>query len=187
MESAIQKLAQDVEVDVKWRPFLLRPSIPEEGVEKPPATPGNRFPGDNGRVNPRLKAAGSKVGIDFTGLTDRYPNTVAAHALMDYALEKHGTEVQNHVSEILFRHYFTDGLYPDLTNLKVAAAEAKMDADAAIAYASQTDVQDRVRREAAAASRSGVSGVPFFYVNGQPAFSGAQPVESFVQLLSEAQ
>lgn len=181
----MSRLAQEVDVEVSWRPFLLRPNIPEEGVEKPPATPGHRFPGDNGRVNPRLKSAGLNVGIDFTGLTDRYPNTVAAHALLEYALVEHGPKVQNDLAEILFRHYFTDGLYPDQTNLRAAAVEARIDADAALKFAFRSDIQQQVRHEALNASRGGIGGVPFFYVNGKPAFSGAQPVDSFEELLRD--
>ena len=40
------------------------------------------------------------VGIDFSGLTDRYPNTAAAHALLSWAEETAGATVQNQIAEI---------------------------------------------------------------------------------------
>ena len=80
-------------------------------MQKPPNTP------DNPRVGRHLKTAGEAVRINFTGLTDRSPNTLVSHALLEYALEKHGQKKQNEVQEALFQGYFTDGVYPDLSNV----------------------------------------------------------------------
>ena len=162
----------DTTASVQWRPFFLRPNHPAEGVAKAPDTP------DNPRVGARMKSAGLAVGINFTGLCDRYPNTLLAHCLLKFA-EADAT-VQDKLSEILFRHYFTDGLYPDATNLRKAAVEAGVaDPDAAMAFVASLEAQQAVKAEAAGYSRSGISGVPYFFVNGQPAFSGAQPPEAF--------
>lgn len=166
---------------VTWAPFLLRPSMPEEGVAKAPNTPSNP------RVGARLKSAGEPVGINFTGLTDRYPNTLLAHVLLRFALEKGGWAMQHQVSEILFRHYFTDGLYPNLENLIAAAKEAGLDNTEEVqAYLSNEDIARDVKSEALRYSRSGVSGVPFFIINNEPMFSGAQPVEKFMEAFRKA-
>ena len=42
------------------------------------------------------------MGIDFTGKADRYPNTLPAHALMDYAATK-SLDKQNELAEALFQ------------------------------------------------------------------------------------
>ena len=77
LESAIAALPPSAPpVSVGWKPFLLRPNMPPDGVDK---GPGNR-------VNPRLKQAGANVGIDFTGLTDRYPNTIKEKTLNDFRM-----------------------------------------------------------------------------------------------------
>eukprot|EP00615_Pteridomonas_danica_P018520 CAMPEP_0114407662 /NCGR_PEP_ID=MMETSP0102-20121206/22093_1 /TAXON_ID=38822 ORGANISM="Pteridomonas danica, Strain PT" /NCGR_SAMPLE_ID=MMETSP0102 /ASSEMBLY_ACC=CAM_ASM_000212 /LENGTH=49 /DNA_ID=CAMNT_0001574207 /DNA_START=194 /DNA_END=343 /DNA_ORIENTATION=+ len=47
--------------------------MPEDGTPKSPATP------DNPRVGTRLKNAGLNSNINFTGLTDRAPNSIEAH------------------------------------------------------------------------------------------------------------
>ena len=47
-----------------------------------------------------------------------------AHTLLAFAERDAGREAQNKLQEILFRHYFTDGRYPDETNLRAAAVEA---------------------------------------------------------------
>merc|ERR1712023_328041 len=82
----------------------------------------------------RLRAVGQAVGIDFTGACDRAPNSIEAHALMAFAAEV-APEKQNTLQEVLFRHYFTDGLYPAGENLAAAATEAGLDGKAALAYA----------------------------------------------------
>jgi len=158
---------------VRWLPFLLRPDMPLEGKEKAPNTP------DNPRVGQRLKAAGSTVGINFTGKTDRYPNTVQAHSLLTHALDTKGPAVQDNLSEVLFRHYFTDGLYPDTINLLAAAKEVGLDEASSRAALADSSLQQRVKKEAQQLSRQGISGVPYFFVNGNPAFSGAQDPSSF--------
>lgn len=133
----------------------------------------------------RMKAAGKAAGIDFTGKTDRYPNSLAAHALLKFAAET-SPEKQNALQEVLFRHYFTDGLYPSEENLAAAAEEAGLDAPAARSFASSEKNQRAVADEARGISRAGVTGVPFFFVNGEPAFSGAQPPSAFVRLIEDA-
>ena len=168
-----------VDFVVRWKPFLLRPHFPVEGKAKDPDTPSNP------RVNPRMKAVGAAAGINFTGKTDRYPNTVFAHALLKYA-EKDYTK-QNELQEVLFRHYFTDGRYPDATNLRAAAEEVGLNAEEAISFASSPKIQAEVKQEALAASSQGISGVPFFIINDQPCFSGAQPPERFEQIFNDLQ
>jgi len=159
---------------VRWRPFLLRPNMPEDGKEKAPDTP------DNPRVGARLKAAGKTVGIDFTGKTDRYPNSVLAHTLLAFALQNKGEDVQNQLSEVLFRHYFTDGLYPNVSNLVLAAQEVGFDEQQARVSLNDAALQTQVKREAQEYSSGGVSGVPYFFINGNRAFSGAQDPSTFL-------
>jgi len=153
--------------------------MPPDGVKKPDVEDPSQ------RVGARMKQAGQAVGIEFTGKCDRYPNSVETHALLKYAAE-HAPEKQNTLQEILFRSYFTDGLYPSGENLSKAAAEAGLDGAAALAFATQEANKAAVVKEAQANSRSGISGVPFFIINGEPAFSGAQPPAAFVSAFEEA-
>lgn len=163
-----------IEAQVTWRPYQLRPDAPLEGVLKSPNTPSNP------RVPPRLKAAGAAVGIDFTGKTDRSPNTLLSHLLLDYALEEHGWEKQNEVQEILFQSYFTDGVFPDEENLISLAGKCGMDRTKVEATLQDEKLLEKVRKEVKA-NYGAVhgQGVPFFILNGRPAFSGAQDPATF--------
>jgi len=132
-----------------------------------------------------MKAAGQAAGIDFSGKCDRYPNSLGVHALLKFAADN-APEKQNALQEVLFRHYFTDGLYPSAENLVAAAEEVGLDGTAAGDFASSETNQRAVADEARQISRAGVTGVPFFFVNGEPAFSGAQPPAAFVRLIEDA-
>lgn len=153
--------------------------MPEEGMEKP-GGPGRHQVGD------RLRQGGQAAGIDFTGLCPRAPNTVKAHALLTHVLETSGAAKQDQLQEVLFRNYFTDGTYPDVENLVAAAEEVGVSGGDARTVLEDGRYESRVRTEAAQASRSGISGVPYFSFNGKPAFSGAQPPASFLEALRNA-
>ncbi|ELU14927.1 hypothetical protein CAPTEDRAFT_227828 [Capitella teleta] len=167
LESAIASLGDEYRVSVTWEPFLLRHNIPPEGVEKPPNTPGNP------RVNPRLKQAGQSVGIDFSGKADRYPNTVQAHALLEYAKEK-SPALQDQLMEVVFRGYFTDGIVPSGEGLVALAMEIGIGEDEAKEVIGDEGRLRSAREKAMAWSSKGVSGVPHFFFNGKSGFSGAQ-------------
>lgn len=175
----MQKVGTDLDVQVEWAPFLLKRGIPEEGTPKP----GGAGPH---QVNARLKDVGLAAGINFTGMCDRFPNTLKAHELMTWALDKSGPQTQNNLQEVLFRHYFTDGRYPDVENLTSAAAEVGLPDAEAREVLTTRKYKDKVEKEMAEASQKGITGVPYFFFNGQPAFSGAQPPEAFVEALRRA-
>lgn len=176
LESAIKQSGK--RVSVTWKPFLLRPDMPEQGKEKG-GTPESR-------AGARMKAAGASVGIDFTGLTDRYPNSIKAHTLLSFAEREH-PQKQNQLQEVLFRHYFTDGRYPDEENLRAAAEEVGLpDVDRAMAAVADENQRSAVRSEALENSASGITGVPYFFINGRPFGSGAQPPSAFLDAFQRA-
>lgn len=159
--------------EVRWRPFQLRPQMPMEGKPKAPNTPSNP------RVNPRLKALGQAVGIDFTGACDVYPNTLRAHVLTDLAGQV-SHQVQDKVSEALFHAYFTAGdNVNDVDVLVDIGVKAGMDAAVVRSGLEDKATSQRVFREAQEWSRGGIGGVPYFVVNDAIALSGAQDSSAF--------
>jgi predicted DsbA family dithiol-disulfide isomerase len=185
----LQQASKDSEIDVaiEWKPFFLRPNMPVEGQPKG-GTPESR-------AGSRLKQAGASVGIDFTGLTDRTPNTALFHATLKYLQDTLHIDPRTvtEFHEAVFEGYFTLGVFPDLTGLLKAAGKLKDP----IVYESVAqlyqkddnnflpDLLKEVVKEATEASRRGISGVPTFAFNGQEAFSGAQPVDTFIRYLED--
>ena len=179
------KLA-NVEPHITWKPFLLRPTTPDEGTPKD-GTPESRVP-------THLKHAGETVGIQFTGLTDRTPNTQLFHATMkllqDDVKDPTDLALVTKFHEAAFEGYFSLGVFPDRNGLLEAARKVndprlieRIDKlyknDERLA-----ELKQEICKEAVEASRRGVTGVPSFEFNGQPAFSGAQSVEMFTNYLN---
>ena len=175
----------NVQTVITWRPFLLRPNIPEHGMPKG-GTPADR-------VGHHLKQAGESVGINFTGLCDRTPNTVLFHAAMKMLQQECNHEIATSFQEAVFMGYFTLGVYPDQDALLAAAKKVGNNnvLDKVSKLFQDTDRLSLLRKqvvlEAAEASRQGVTGVPSFSFGDEdePAFSGAQPTEVFVRYLNK--
>ena len=170
----------NVDTNIVWKPYMLRPNLPEEGAPKG-GTPASR-------VGRHLKAAGESVGIQFTGLTDKTPNTGLFHATMKWILEKEkdGTK-QTEFQEEVFDAYFTRGVFPDQKLLLETARKIGVGAVVEELFNDTkqlAQMRKAVEKEAREAStKRGIDGVPFFEFDGYPAFSGAQDVRYFVQYL----
>merc|ERR1712232_1015250 len=156
--------------------------MPIAGLPKAPDTK------DNPRVGARMKLAGLAAGIDFTGKTDRYPNTLDAHVMLDYVLEQSNPAKQNEVQERLFKAYFTDGIFPNKENLvRLVTAEGGL-LDGKTNKAKEALEDDgrryKVKGMIAENSKRVVGGVPSFIVHGRPVFSGARGPEAFHEVFN---
>jgi len=164
---------------IQWLPFLLRTNMPWEGRQKAPNTK------DNPRVGARLKAAGERSGVDFTGKCDVYPNTILAHALLNMAKEE-GKVDQDKLGILLIKAYFTDGHdVASVDNLVKWGGEAGLDESKVRSHLEdketrREEILEEVRKY------TGISGVPFFFINGKRAFSGAQGSDAFIKQFSIA-
>ena len=184
----------NIPIKVTWKPYMLRPNTPIEGNPKG-GTPQSR-------VGTHLRHAGESVGINFTGLTDRTPNTTLFHATMKYLqdelkknVDENNNVLANSFQEEAFNGYFTLGEFPDQDGLLKAAKRVGDE----ILYKTVKELYDdasattldklrkEVVEEAMDASRMGISGVPSFTFGNErrPAFSGAQSTNVFAQYLNE--
>lgn len=171
---------------VRWHPFELNPNMPPEGAE---------------RRAYRIKKFGSwersleldaQVGRAFAGegLTfnskqmARTPNTFDAHRLVWLAGEK---GVQDAVVEALFKAYFTDGRdLSDRAALAAVVVEGGLDAKEVDDLLAGDRGAAGVREWEQKGQRLGISGVPFFVINGTVPLSGAQPPEVFRAAIEQA-
>ncbi len=173
----------DLEVDVRWRPFQLQPGMPEGGL--PWAEFSRRkFGGEDGAkaAFSQVAAAGEQDGIRFDfGRVASAPNTVDAHRLILFA-ENYG--VQWELAGALFRAYFTEGKdLNDHGELVDIASSAGLEALEVREYlAGEGGVED-VRSSQEEARRLGITGVPFYVIDGRYALYGAQPVQVFGEAL----
>ena len=132
------------------------------------------------QVTERAKAAGLDYNFDLVKNT----NTRKAHELLHLA-KAHG--VQAELKEALMSAYFERGIHVGrIDELAQLAASVGIDADVARAALDSGEFADAVASDVAQAAAYGITGVPFFVIDGKYGVSGAQPAEAFTAVLTEA-
>ncbi len=172
---------------IEWHPFQLNPDMPAEGMDRRAYLEG-KFGGKDGAVRAyapvveHAEKAGAVINFDAI---KRTPNTIDAHRLIHWA----GIEQrQLLVVDLLFKAYFVDGR--DIGDHEVlcdVADTAEMDASM-IKRLLETDSDlDDIRARDAHSREMGVNSVPTFIVANQHAVPGAQPPETWVQVIKDIQ
>ena len=185
-EKRLEKALRDrpnLDVEMRWRPFQLRPEMPAGGLPWRPFAL-EKFGGEENmrRAFAHVVAAGEPDGVrfDFDRVASA-PNTVDAHRLILHARER-GREWQ--MADALFRGYFAEGRdLNDARDLATMAAGIGLDAEEVRTFlggdASTRDVREGQRE----AAELGIGGVPFYVVDGRYAVSGGQPAEVWLRTL----
>jgi predicted DsbA family dithiol-disulfide isomerase len=172
LEKALNLLDNPPGVKVNWKPFQLNPQMPPQGIERRAYRTAKFGSWEQAQaLDAQVAAAGAEEGITFAfDKMTRTPNTLDAHRLI-WLAGKLG--VQEAVVERLFRGYFEEGLdlsdRPTLVRLATEGGIPVVDAERLAGdegWADVLRVEDQYKS-------LGVSGVPSFFFNGQPSFSGA--------------
>lgn len=173
LEKALKLLDKPVRVRVVWRPFQLNPQMPSQGIERRAYRTAKFGSWEQSQArDAQVAVAGAEEGITFSfEKMARTPNTLDAHRLI-WLAQGHG--VQDAVVEKLFRGYFEEGLelndQPVLVRLAVEGGIPRPEIERLLeGDGGRADVL----REEAMYKSLGVNGVPAFFFNGQPGFSGA--------------
>jgi predicted DsbA family dithiol-disulfide isomerase len=181
-ESALAK-RPDTRADIRWRPFLLNPDLPLEGVERA-AYLDRKFGGSSRvqRVNSSVAAAGRSDGIEFSfERISRTPNTLNSHRLIRFAATV-GREAD--AVEEIYRRYFILG--QDIGDMGVLAEIGEtlgLSRNATRDYLrSDTDIT-AVLNDNARAHRLGVNGVPCLIIDGTYALAGAQEADILLRII----
>ncbi|TWF46390.1 DsbA family oxidoreductase [Neorhizobium alkalisoli] len=176
LELAIAEVQDEVGVEINWRPYRLNPDIPPEGVDHHKYLADKLGGADAVRqAHERLTAFGKEVGINFDFAAIKIgPNTLDAHRLLHWAMME-SKEIQDRVATGLFKANFEEGRnVGDHAVLAEIAEKAGLDRKVIENLLASEADKDTVVAEIEAAQKMGVSGVPFFIIDGQYAVSGAQ-------------
>lgn len=186
-ETALARFAHRGEVQVRWRSFELDPTAPREregDLVEHLAEKYGMSTADARGFQEQMTAQAAGEGWEFDLGRARNGNSVDAHRLLHLAAD-HG--VQDTVKERLLRAYLTDGeRIGDPATLARLGAEAGLDHDEATRVLASDRFLDQVRADEAQARAYGISGVPFFVVDGRYGVSGAQPAEALLEVLETA-
>ncbi len=166
-------LVPEADVNVRWRPFFLDPTIPAEGIDRRQYMI-NKFGEERLKtIHDPLIAAGLTDGVpyQFNRIT-RTPNTLNAHRVIRWSAEH---VVQQDVVEALFLAYWHDGRdIGDILTLVEIGAACGMDKKALRRDLGSDRDKIEVFAEVQQAQSMGVSGVPTFILAQKFGVSGAQ-------------
>ncbi|GHA35472.1 DSBA oxidoreductase [Salinimicrobium marinum] len=186
-EVALERFTHKNEVEITWHSFELDPTLETQpylntidyfvqakGVSKEQAE----------QMLDVAKQMAREAKLDMDLKNSKVANSFKAHQLIQLAKKK---GLGNEVEEALFKVHFTD-----LENIDDENVLAKTGASIGIeeqitreALSSQKYADD-VRKDQLQARDLGVKGVPFFVINSKYGVSGAQPAETFLDILQKA-
>jgi predicted DsbA family dithiol-disulfide isomerase len=184
--AAARDLRPEAGLKIKFRPYMLDPGLPEEGIDRR-LYMEKKFP-DRSRlsaVHDALVQAGADAGITFNfELMKVAANTGGAHRLARWA-ESLG--LAEKVAEGLYAANFTEGRnIGDPEVLADIAAAAGMDRLLVLELLSRGDDREAVEADFQIAARGGVTGVPFYVFDQKFAAMGAQPPEKLTRVIDHA-
>lgn len=171
--------------EITFHPFELNPDLPREGIARADYI-AKKFGARGYSAHDRLVHTGAQLDIAFAfDKIVRQPNTLAAHALIEAARR---SGVQPAVKEALMKAFFVEGLdLTDAATLVRVATEAGLDPKEAEAAVADEELRKAVAEEEDKARAMGVNGVPFFIFNNKLSVEGAQPPETLLEAMLEAE
>lgn len=186
LSSALENLSEKVDADIQWHPFQLNPYMPKEGqaIDEHLSEKYGLDATQLKQNQQHLVDVGQKAGVEFNfNQRSRIFNTLDCHVLLDFA------QSQNKQTELklaLFKAYFGEGSnVSDQAVLVKAAVSIGLDQQAIEQALADDALREKVKAEEEKYKSLGINSVPAFIINNQYLISGGQPVESFVQALTE--
>lgn len=190
LEQALEGFAHADEVELVYRSFELDPAAPQHGHERTLTTLARKYgrPEDDMRdMMQQLIDTAAAEGLEFRLFDNVHTNTIDAHRVLHLALETGGPALQSRLKESLLAAYFTRAEdVGDHAVLTAAAVGVGLDAGRVGEVLAGEEFREAVEADIAQARAYGVTGVPFFVVDGRYGIAGAQPAEVFGQALEQA-
>lgn len=185
LEKAINELSGEYEFEINYLPFELNPNMPKEGRNQKEYLT-EKFGGEvkYKQLTENVATVAAEEGLYFDySKQQNSPNTRDAHRLI-WLAKKEG--VQAEVKEGLLNAFFEKGI--DLTkneNLLDVVEQAGLNREKATILLSSDEGLAEVEYLEKLNAQKGISGVPFYIVNGKYGISGAQPTSSFINAFKD--
>ena len=186
LEKAISELGIQDQVEIEWQPFELNPGMPPEGqniTEHITEKYGSTIEQQN-ESQQNMTEIGEELGFKFDYFDEmRMSNTFDAHVLLEYAKD---FGKQTELKLRLMTSFF--GERKDVSDrevLKLALLEVGLNVEEALSKLDNEEARYEVRNKQGQWKNMGVNSVPTIVFNMKSAITGAQPVDSFKQVLSE--
>ncbi len=185
LEKAIKAMEDSFDFEVEYHPFELNPAMPKEGRNQKEylvAKFGSEAQYEKIIGNTTKVAADEGLAFDFSK-QHVSPNTRDAHRIIWLAKKENK---QTETKEAFMKAYFEDGVDLSKTeNLLHVATQVGLDgARVENLLHSEEGLAEVIIAEKVSAQR-GISGVPFYIIDGKYGISGAQSPSTFVEAFKE--
>ena len=169
-----------IQANVRWRAFLLNPSMPRAGMDRQTYLK-QKFGEASNAVYDRIAMAGKDAGIDFAfddiALT---PETSAVHTLL-IASGKHSFSL----SERFFQAYFLEGR--DISDAEVQKDLITQEGcENSYTKEALQNAAEQINQDIEFGGNVGIDGVPFFVFNEQFSLAGAHPAPVILSAIDAA-
>ena len=189
LEAAIQTFAAEgtnTPVTVEYHGFLLNPDMPVdyEGGQTDYLVEHKGISREQViSMTERLKAIAAGVGLNYDMEHMHMTNTALAHQLLQYAKTK-GKQVQ--MKERIMSAHFVEALHVGRIDvLAQLAADVGLDRAEVMRVLESGEFIPAFQADLDQARAYGISGVPFFVIDGKYGVSGAQNPEVFVNAFNQ--
>jgi len=184
LTKALRTLDGEVEAQLYFQPFELRPDMPPGGVNRTQMLRDKYGMSAEQALASRDMIRDRAAEVGFTMNADdnaRSYNTFGAHRLLHWA-ETQGRQAL--LKQALLEAYFTTNRNVDEPDvLAEAAAQAGLDRDAAREVVTSGRYSQEVREAEDIWRQRGISSVPAIVINETYLISGGQPAQVFEQAL----
>ncbi|MFT6112605.1 MAG: putative DsbA family dithiol-disulfide isomerase [Bacteroidia bacterium] len=186
LEKAIAELDIADKIELEWQPFELNPAMPTEGenINEHLTKKYGSSAEDNARNRANLTSLGAAEGFTFDFYDAmRMVNTRGAHVLLDYAKE---SGKQTALNIRLITAFYSER--KDVSDRAILSEELKtvgLNVEEGLARLDATNSKADIHTKETYWQEMGVSGVPTVVFNRTSALTGAQPLETYKQVLTE--
>ena len=187
LEQAIDRVKDEVDVELHFQPFELNPQMGPEGEDVTDHLMRKyQISAEQVAQNQaRIAARGAELGFTFNQ-RKRIVNTFDAHRLLHWAETEGKAGGQHKLKRALLEAYFTRGENPsDHAVLLDVVQRAGLDRARAAEVLSGEEFTDDVRQREQWYQSQGIHSVPSVIINDRYLVQGGQPVEMFEQALRE--
>lgn len=175
-----------IEVEVEYHSFELAPDTPVDYEGTPVDYLSAKYRVSREQAQGMVdRVVGIAADVDLAYDYDHIhqTNTVLAHEVLHLA-KAHGK--QQELKERLLAAYFVEGRHVGkASELADLAADVGLDRDEVLAALADHRYLADVKADMAQATAYGITGVPFYVVDGKYGVSGAQDAAVFAQVLTQ--
>ena len=186
LEKALEELNLLEKVEIIFHSFQLDPDAKKENPENSVTSLSNKYgitKEEAQKMIDRIVRMAKAVGLEYDYDKLIQTNTFDAHKLVQYGKE---INKDNKLIERLFKAYFIDGLdIGDIEVLGDLGEEVGLHRDKVLNVLNSQEYALKVEEDKELAQKLEISSVPFFVIDNKTAIPGAQPPETFIEVIKE--